>query len=127
MDTTTQTEQTLIERAKDALVSKPKATKPNAKAVEAADPILANELLAQRAEIADAIKELTAQKNAIDAIIKDAIGDKDELTIHGAVVATISRWRETGLNKEFIEENFPVADFAEMYTRTTKTRLNIKK
>ena len=124
---TTQTEQTLIERATEALVTKPKATKPSSKAVEANDPIVASELLAQRAEIAEAIKELTKQKDAIDAIIKDAIGDKDELTVHGAVVASISRWRETGLNKDFIVENFPVADYAEMYTRATKTRLNYKK
>lgn len=118
---------TLIERATAALVSKPVATKTTTKQVEAADPIIANELLAQRSEIADAIKELTKQKEAIDAIIKDAIGKADELVVNGAVVATISRWRETGLNKDFIMENFPVVDYAEMYVRTTRERLNIKK
>ncbi len=121
------TQQDLIERATAALVTKPKATKVSTKVVEASDPIVANELLAQRQEIADAIKELTKQKNAIDAIIKDAIGDKDELSVNGAVVAFISRWRETGLNKDFILENFPVTDYAEMYTRETKSRLNYKK
>lgn len=127
METTNTTEQSLLERAQAALVAKPNLTKPNGKSIEAADPIVASELLAQRSEIADAIKELTAQKNAIDAIIKDAIGKNDELTIHGAVVASISRWRQTDLNKEFIEENFPVVDFAEMYVRSDKSRLNIKK
>ncbi len=121
------TQPSLIERATEALVTKPKATKVTTKTIEANDPIIANELLAQRAEIAEAIKELTKQKNAIDAIIKDAIGDKDELTVHGAVVAFVSRWRETSLNKDFILENFPVADYAEMYSRETKSRLNYKK
>ncbi|MFM5968492.1 MAG: hypothetical protein ACKOQ8_05605 [Micrococcales bacterium] len=120
-------EQNLIERAQTALVSKPVATKDTTKRVEAADPIVANELLAQRSEIADAIKELTKQKEAIDAILKDAIGKNDELLVNGAVVASISRWRETGLNKEFILENFAVVDYPEMFTRVTRERLNIKK
>ena len=127
-DATTQALDELIAKAKDTLITgKPKATVDDRKAVEAADAILANELLAERSHIDDQIKELTARKKAIDDIIKDAIGKDDVLLVNGAEVASISRWRETGLNSEFIKENFPVADYPEMFTRTSKSRLNIKK
>lgn len=125
---TDESQEDLIARAKETLITgKPKATKDDKKSVEVTDPILANELLAKREELATAIKELTAQKNAIDNILKDAIGSNDLLTVHGAVVASMSRWRETQLNKDFITENFKVADYPEMFIRATKTRLDVKK
>jgi len=118
----------IIAKAKDTLITgKPKATADNRKAVEAADPILANELLAQRSDIDEKIKALTAQKKAIDDIIKDAIDKDDVLLVNGAEVASISRWRETGVNSDYIKENFAVADYPEMFTRTNKSRLNIKR
>ena len=103
----------------------PKATKENKNAVEAADPILANELLAERQSIADEIKLLTARKTAIEDIIKDAIGSKDELHIHGAKVATMSRWRETAVATDVVKENFPLLDYPELYKRSNKSRLTI--
>jgi predicted phage-related endonuclease len=118
----------IIAKAKDTLITgKPKATADDRKAVEAADPITANELLAQRSNLDDQIKALTAQKKAIDDILKDAIGKDDVLLVNGAEVASISRWRETQLNSEFIKENFAVADYPDMFTRVSKSRLNIKK
>jgi len=118
----------LIADAKTTLITgKPKATADDRKSVEAADPILANELLAQRSDIDEQIKALTAQKKAIDDILKDAIGKDEVLLVNGAEVASISRWRETQLNTEFIKENFPVADYPEMFSRVSKSRLNIKR
>jgi hypothetical protein len=116
----------LIIRAK-ALITKPKATKDDTKAVEASDPATINELLARRSEIDDAAKVLAADKAVIDDILKDLIATNDVLTVHGAEVASISRWRETQLNSDFIKENFPVADYPEMFKRVSRSRLNIKK
>ncbi len=127
METNTAPETNIIDRAKQALVAKPKATKVTEKAVEAADAIIANELLAERQAIVDAMKSLEARKKAIDAIIKDAIGNNDTLTVHGAVVASIVRWRQTDLNTEFIKENFKPADYPEMFIRSDKSRLDVKK
>ena len=116
----------LVADAKAKLITgTPKATKENKNAVEAADPILANELLAERQSIADEIKMLTARKTAIEDIIKDAIGSKDELHIHGAKVATMSRWRETAVATDVVKENFPLLDYPELYKRTSKSRLTI--
>lgn len=116
----------LVADAKAKLITgTPKATKENKNAVEAADPILANELLAERQSIADEIKLLTARKTAIEDIIKDAIGSKDELHIHGAKVATMSRWRETAVATDVVKENFPLLDYPELYKRTSKSRLTI--
>ena len=118
----------IIDRAKDTLITgKAKATKDNSKQVEVPDQILANELLAQRLAITDQIKELTALKTQIDNIIKDAIGSADELTVHGAVVASMSRWRQTDLNSEYIKATFKVEEYPEMFVRTTKSRLDVKK
>jgi phage shock protein A len=116
----------LVADAKAKLITgTPKATKENKNAVEAADPILANELLAERQSIADEIKLLTARKTAIEDIIKDAIGSKDELHIHGAKVATMSRWRETAVATDVVKENFPLLDYPELYKRSNKSRLTI--
>lgn len=116
----------LVADAKAKLITgTPKATKENKNAVEAADPILANELLAERQSISDEIKMLTARKTAIEDIIKDAIGSKDELHIHGAKVATMSRWRETAVATDVVKENFPLLDYPELYKRTSKSRLTI--
>ncbi len=115
----------LIEQAKAVLVSEPKLSKDNAKAVEAADPILASELLAQRSHIDEQIKALTAEKKAIDDIIKDAIGKNDELLVHGAKVASIARWRETRVLSDVVKEMFAVADYPELYKRESKSRLTI--
>jgi predicted phage-related endonuclease len=116
----------LVADAKAKLITgTPKATKENKNAVEAADPILANELLAERQSIADEIKILTARKTAIEDIIKDAIGSKDELHIHGAKVATMSRWRETAVATDVVKENFPLLDYPELYKRSNKSRLTI--
>ena len=118
----------IIAKAKETLITgKPKATADDRKAVEAADPILANELLAERSHIDDQIKALTAQKKAIDDVLKDAIGKDDVLLVNGSEVASISRWRETQLNTDFIKENFQIADYPEMFLRVTKSRLNIKR
>jgi predicted phage-related endonuclease len=116
----------LVADAKAKLITgTPKATKENKNAVEAADPILANELLAERQSISDEIKMLTARKSAIEDIIKDAIGSKDELHIHGAKVATISRWRETAVATDVVKDNFPLLDYPELYKRSNKSRLTI--
>jgi predicted phage-related endonuclease len=116
----------LIEAAK-ATITQPKATKVNPKAVEADNPSLVNELLARRSTIADQMKELDAEKKEIDNIIRDLIGKKDILTVHGAEVASISRWRETQIVSEVVKEMFPVVDYPELYQRKDQTRLNIKK
>lgn len=94
-------------------------------AVEAEDAVAANELLAERSALDDEIKALEARKKAIDAIIKTAIGDADELLVHGAKVASISRWRETSVQTDAVKEMFPLLDFPELYKRTDKSRLNI--
>lgn len=116
----------LVADAKAKLITgTPKATKENKNAVEALDPIIANELLAERQSIADEIKVLTARKTAIEDIIKDVIGTKEELHIHGAKVATISRWRETAVATDVVKENFPLLDYPELYKRSNKSRLTI--
>jgi hypothetical protein len=116
----------LIADAKEKLITgTPKATKENKNIIEATDPILANELLAERQSIADQIKFLTARKNEIEDIIKDAIGKKDELHVHGAKVASIARWRETAVATDVVKENFPLVDYPELYKRSDKSRLTI--
>lgn len=118
--------QNLVAEAKQKLITgAPKATKEDKNAVEAADAVLANELLAERQLIADQIKELTSRKVEIENIIKDAIGTKDLLTIHGAKVASIARWRETSVNTDLVKENFPLLDYPELYKRSSKSRLTI--
>lgn len=116
----------LIAEAKDKLITgKPKATKSNKKAVEAADANLANELLAELSNIKDQMKSLDARKKEIENIIKDAIADKDELHIHGAKVASIARWRETAVLTDAVKEHFPLLDYPELYKRTSKSRLTV--
>lgn len=115
----------LIAEAKEALITTPKATKEDTSLVEASDPILANELLARRVAIVDQIKLLTAEKVEIENIIKDAIGKKDSLTIHGAKVATISRWRETRVLTDVVREMLPVLDYPELYKRESKSKLTV--
>ena len=116
----------LVADAKAKLITgAPKATKENKNAIEATDPILANELLAERQGIVDEIKMLTARKTAIEDIIKDAIGAKDELHIHGAKVASIARWRETAVQTDVVKETFPLVDYPELYKRSSKSRLTI--
>lgn len=118
--------ESLVQQAKEKLITgAPKATKEDKNAVEAADAVLANELLAERQSIADQIKELTARKAEIENIIKDAIGTKDILTVHGAKVASIARWRETAINSDVVKENFPLLDYPELYKRSSKSRLTI--
>lgn len=120
------THEELVAEAKDKLISgKPKATKENNKAIEAADPILANELFAELAKVQEDMKFLKAREAELKDIIRDAIGDKDELHIHGAKVASISRWRETSVQTDVVKEHFPVVDYPELYKRSSKTRLNI--
>jgi hypothetical protein len=53
------------------------------------------------------------------------IGSNDELTVNGAKVASIARWRETALITETVKVQFPVAEFPELYKRAEKTRLTI--
>lgn len=119
------TDRQLIDNAKSKLVTKAKASKESSKTVEATDANLANELLAKRGEIYDAKKKLTDELAEIDAIIKDMIGTADQLTIHGAKVASIARWRETSLITETVKTTFPVAEYPELYKRTSKTRLTV--
>lgn len=120
------THEELIAEAKARLITgKPKATKANTKAIEASDPALANELLAELAKIQEDIKFLKAREDEIKNIVRDAIADKDELHIHGAKVASISRWRETSVQTDVVKELFPLIDYPEIYKRTDKTRLNI--
>jgi hypothetical protein len=115
----------LIDEAKAKLVSKPKASKTNAKAVEATDANTANALLAQRSELYDAKKKLEAELGEIDAIIKDMIGNNDELLIHGAKVASIARWKETSLITDKVKELFPLTEFPDIYKRIAKTRMTV--
>lgn len=119
------TDRQLIDNAKSKLVTKAKASKESSKTVEATDANLANELLAKRGEIYDAKKKLTDELAEIDAIIKDMIGTADQLTVHGAKVASIARWRETSLITETVKTTFPVAEYPELYKRTSKTRLTV--
>lgn len=123
---TNKTHEQLVAEAKEKLITgKPKATKSDTKAIEAADPILANELFAELAQVQEQLKALKAKEDEIKDIIRDAIGDKDELHIHGAKVASISRWRETAVVTDAVKELFPLLDYPELYKRTNKTRLNI--
>jgi hypothetical protein len=115
----------LIDEAKAKLVSKPKASKTNAKAVEATDANTANALLAQRSELYDAKKKLEAELKEIDDIIKDMIGNNDELHIHGAKVASIARWKETSLITDKVKELFPLTEFPDIYKRIAKTRMTV--
>jgi hypothetical protein len=120
------THEELVAEAKATLISgKPKATKENNKAIEASDPILANELFAELAKVQEEMKFLKAREAELKDIIRDAIGEKDELHIHGAKVASVSRWRETSVQTDVVKEMFPLLDYPELYKRTTKTRLNI--
>jgi phage shock protein A len=119
------TDRQLLDEAKAKLVTKAKETKETSKSVEAIDPALANELLAKRSSIYDAKKKLEAELAEIDAIIKDMIGSADQLTIFGAKVASIARWRETALITDAVKETFPVAEYPELYKRTNKSRLTI--
>ena len=116
----------LVANAKQTLITgAPKATKDDKNAVEATDPILASELLAERSALADEIKKLTARKVEIENIIKDAIGSKDILLVHGAKVASIARWRETAVLTDVVKDTFPLVDYPELYKRTTKSRLTV--
>lgn len=120
------TQEELIAQAKAVLITaKPKATKENKNAIEAADPVLANELFAELSKVQEDMKFLKAREDEIKAIIRDAIGEKDELHIHGAKVASVSRWRETSVQTDKVKELFPLVDYPEIYKRTDKTRLNI--
>lgn len=119
------TDRQLLDDAKAKLVTKAKESKSSTKSVEATDATLANELLAKRGEIYDAKKKLTDELAEIDAIIKDMIGSADQLTIHGAKVASIARWRETALIIDTVKTTFPVAEYPELYKRTSKTRLTV--
>lgn len=121
----TTTDRKLLDEAKAKLVTKAKESKSSTKSVETTDANLANELLAKRGEIYDAKKKLTDELAEIDAIIKDMIGSADQLTIHGAKVASIARWRETALITDTVKETFPVAEYPELYKRTSKTRLTV--
>jgi hypothetical protein len=119
------TDRQLLDEAKAKLVTKAKETKETSKSVEAIDPALANELLAKRSAVYDAKKKLEAELAEIDAIVKDMIGNADQLTIHGAKVASIARWRETALITDAVKDTFPVAEYPELYKRTNKSRLTI--
>ena len=121
----TTTDRKLLDEAKAKLVTKAMESKSSTKSVETTDANLANELLAKRGEIYDAKKKLTDELAEIDAIIKDMIGSADQLTIHGAKVASIARWRETALITDTVKTTFPVAEYPELYKRTSKTRLTV--
>ena len=47
------------------------------------------------------------------------------MVVHGAKVASISRWRETSVLTDAVKEMFPLVDFPELYKRVDKSRLNI--
>lgn len=115
----------LIEQAKAELISKPKATKVSKKVIDASDPALVNALLAQLQEIQSAAKKLKAQEDEIKDVIKDIIGQAEELHVHGAKVASISRWRETALITDKVKELFPLTECPEIYKASNKSRLNI--
>ena len=122
--TTTET-RTLIDQAKAELITKPKATKPNKKVVDASDPALMNSLLAQLAELQTQAKQLKAQEDEIKDILRDVIGVAEELHVHGAKVASITRWRETALITDKVKETFPLVEYPELYKASSKSRLNI--
>lgn len=117
----------LVAEAKAKLIAGRAVVQPESDklAVEAEDAVMANELLAERSAIEDEIKLLDARKRAIDGIIRTAIGEADELLVHGAKVATVSRWRETRVVSDAVKELFPVVDFPELYKREDKSRLTI--
>jgi hypothetical protein len=117
----------LVAEAKAKLIAGKAVVQPESDklAVEAEDAVMANELLAERSAIEDEIKLLDARKKAIDGIIRTAIGDADELLVHGAKVATVSRWRETRVVSDAVKELFPVVDYPELYKREDKSRLTI--
>jgi adenosine deaminase len=121
---TTET-RTLIDQAKAELITKPKATKPNKKVVDASDPALMNSLLAQLAELQTQAKQLKAQEDEIKDILRDVIGVAEELHVHGAKVASITRWRETALITDKVKETFPLVEYPELYKASSKSRLNI--
>ena len=123
MSTTTDRE--LIDQAKAALVAKPKESKSKTKVAEPTDATLANELLAKRSSVYDAKKKLEKELAEIDAIIKDMIGNNDELQIHGAKVASIARWREQSLITDKVKETFPLLEYPELYKATSKSRLTV--
>lgn len=115
-----------VAEAKAVLITgKPKATKVNTKAIEATDAILANEIMAELARTQEDMKFLKVREDELKAILRDAIGDKDELHVNGAKVASISRWRETSVKTDVVKEMFTLLDYPELYKRTDKTRLNI--
>lgn len=122
---TTTEARTLIEEAKSKLIEKPKATKVSKKTIESSEPALVNSLLAQLSELQGEMKQLKAQEDEIKAVIKDIIGSAEELHVHGAKVASISRWRETSLITDKVKETFPLVEYPELYKATTKSRLNI--
>ncbi len=115
----------LIDEAKTKLIEKPKATKSTKKVVDASDPAIVNGLLAELSMLQDQIKQLKAQEDEIKDVIKDIIGTAEELHVHGAKVASISRWRETALITEKVKELFPLTECPEIYKATNKSRLNI--
>jgi hypothetical protein len=115
----------VIDEAKAKLVSKPKASKPSNKAIEASDPNTANALLAERSDLYDAKKKLEAQLKEIDDILKDMIGSYDELLIHGAKVVSIARWKETSLITDNVKELFPLTEYPEIYKRIAKSRMTV--
>jgi hypothetical protein len=117
----------LVAEAKAKLIAGKAVVQPESDrlAVEAEDAVMANELLAERSAIEDEIKLLDARKRAIDGIIRTAIGEADELLVHGAKVATVSRWRETRVVSDAVKELFPVVDYPELYKREDKSRLTI--
>ena len=117
----------LVAEAKAKLIAGRAVVQPESDrlAVEAEDAVMANELLAERSAIEDEIKLLDARKKAIDGIIRTAIGEADELLVHGAKVATVSRWRETRVVSDAVKELFPVVDYPELYKREDKSRLTI--
>jgi phage shock protein A len=121
---TTET-RTLIDQAKAQLITKPKATKTNKKVVDASDPALINSLLAQLAELQTQAKQLKAQEDEIKDILRDVIGVAEELHVHGAKVASITRWRETALITDKVKETFPLVEYPELYKASSKSRLNI--
>lgn len=116
---------TLIDQAKAKLIEKPKATKTSKKIVDASDPAIVNGILAELSSIQDQIKMLKAQEEEIKDVIKDIIGSAEELHVHGAKVASISRWRETALITDKVKELFPLTECPEIYKASNKSRLNI--
>lgn len=115
----------LIDQAKAKLVDKPKATKASKKVIDASDPVMVNELLAELSRIKDAMKLLEAQESEIKNVIKDVIGTAEELHVHGAKVASITRWRETSLITDKVKDTFPLVEYPELYKASSRSRLNI--